>query len=75
MKSDNISRVVKVYGNINQHRSIADLIRKRSTNKRDVRDVALENTDLKARLNILDLGCGFGFFTEALAGKVPAGPL
>ena len=72
MKSDNISRVVKVYGNINQHRSIADLIRKRSTNKRDVRDLALENTDLKAALSILDLGCGFGFFTEALEGRVPA---
>ena len=71
MKNDNISRVVKVYGNINQHRSIADLIRKRSTNKRDVRDVALENINLNEMLTILDLGCGFGFFTEALKGRVP----
>jgi ubiquinone/menaquinone biosynthesis C-methylase UbiE len=70
MKKENISRVVKVYGNINQHRSVADLIRKRSTNKRDVRDVALENIHLQSMLNILDLGCGFGFFTEALEGKI-----
>jgi len=73
MKNENFSPVVKVYKNINQHRLIADLIRKRSTNKRDVRDVALEQINFQAMERILDLGCGFGFFTEALAGKLPAG--
>jgi ubiquinone/menaquinone biosynthesis C-methylase UbiE len=71
MKKENLSQVVQVYGNIEAHRSIADLIRKRSTNKRDIRDVALEQIHLESALDILDLGCGFGFFTEALNGKIP----
>ena len=73
MKNGNLSRVVKVYGNINSHLSVADLIRKRSTNKQDVRDVALAQIDLASLNRILDLGCGFGFFTEALTGKVRSG--
>ncbi len=72
MKNENLSPVVEVYANINQHRLVADLIRKRSTNKRDVRDVALGQINFQAVERILDLGCGFGFFTEALAGKLPA---
>lgn len=71
MKKEKSSPVVKVYANINQHRLVAELIRKHSTNKRDVRDVALEQIDFQAVERILDLGCGFGFFTEALAGKLP----
>lgn len=70
MKKENISRVVRVYGNIPRHQHIADLIRKRSTNKCDIRDVALETINFKSISSILDLGCGFGFFTEALAGKI-----
>jgi len=72
MKNENISRVVKVYGNIHQHQTVADLIRKRSTNKQDIRDVAVETINFKSVSSILDLGCGFGFFTEALAGKISA---
>ena len=74
MKNGNLSQVVKVYGNIQQHRAVADLIRRRFlTNKQDVRDVALAQIDFQTIRNILDLGCGFGFFTEALQGKIPGG--
>jgi len=70
MGKENQSRIVEVYGNIPRHQHIAELIRKRSTNKDDIRDVALEEINFKAISSILDLGCGFGFFTEALAGKI-----
>ena len=46
------------------------IIRRRSTNSADVRQAALRDLDLSSARNILDLGCGFGFMAEALAGRV-----
>ncbi|MFH1745748.1 MAG: class I SAM-dependent methyltransferase [Planctomycetota bacterium] len=52
------------------HAAIADIIKRRSTNKTDVRDVALRNIELSSARRILDLGCGFGFMSAALAQRV-----
>ncbi|UCE60573.1 MAG: class I SAM-dependent methyltransferase [Phycisphaerales bacterium] len=46
------------------------IIRRRSTNKTDVREAALDGLDLSSATKILDLGCGFGFMAEKLAGEV-----
>ena len=64
------SRVLKVFTDVRTHRSMASLIRRHSTNRDDVREVALNGLDLGGCRNLLDLGCGFGFFTEALKGRV-----
>lgn len=64
------SKIVEVFTDVHAHRVIADLIRKQSTNKDDVRNVAIEGLNLSDCREILDLGCGFGFFTEALQGRV-----
>lgn len=53
-----------------RHAAIADIVRRRSINQTDVRQVALEGLDLSAARTILDLGCGFGFMTEAIARRV-----
>jgi ubiquinone/menaquinone biosynthesis C-methylase UbiE len=70
MQNENSSRIFEVYLNVEAHRLTADIVRGHSTNKQDVRETALKNLDLSQCRNILDLGCGFGFFAEALAGRV-----
>jgi ubiquinone/menaquinone biosynthesis C-methylase UbiE len=62
--------VAEVFLDVEAHRLTADIIRKFSTNKKDVRGLALDGLNLKPCKAILDLGCGFGFFTEALEGRV-----
>ncbi|MBN1335372.1 MAG: methyltransferase domain-containing protein [Deltaproteobacteria bacterium] len=57
------------------HAAVSAVIRARSTNPRDVRDVALDGLDLSACERVLDLGCGFGFMGEAVAQRVAPGAL
>jgi ubiquinone/menaquinone biosynthesis C-methylase UbiE len=64
------TNVVEVFIDVKAHRLTADIIRKFSTNKKDIRDLALDGLNLKSCKVILDLGCGFGFFTQALKGRV-----
>lgn len=64
------TNVAEVFLDVEAHRLTADIIRKYSTNKKDIRDLALHGLDLKACRAILDLGSGFGFFTQALKGRV-----
>lgn len=65
-----VTGIAKVFVDIKAHKHAADLIRKHSSNKQDIRERALIGLDLHTCRNILDLGCGFGFFTEAIQGKV-----
>ena len=62
-------KLSKVFRDVEMHRSVASIIIKHMINKTDVREIALAEVDFKSIETILDLGCGFGFFTEALAGK------
>ncbi len=53
-----------------QHEAVSDIIRRRSTNPTDVREALLYGLDLSRAGAVLDLGCGFGFMTEAIAQRV-----
>ena len=53
-----------------QHEAVSDIIRRRSTNPTDVRAALLQGLDLSGVRAVLDLGCGFGFMTEAIAQRV-----
>jgi len=64
------SSLAKVFQDAEKHRVISDIISKHLCNKNDIRAKALNHQDLSGYQNILDLGCGFGFFTEALKGRV-----
>jgi ubiquinone/menaquinone biosynthesis C-methylase UbiE len=66
-------RVQEVFNDVSAHRRVADLIRRFSTNKRDIRQAALEALDLKECRSILDLGCAFGSFAESLKDRVHPG--
>lgn len=58
------------YENPSTHETMSAIIQRRSTNRTDVRKVALGDLDLSFARSILDLGCGFGFLTEVLAERV-----
>jgi SAM-dependent methyltransferase len=54
------------------HEAVSRIIRRYSTNRADVRRTVLDGIDLSRASRVLDLGCGFGFMIEALAGSLPA---
>jgi len=53
------------------HEAISHIIRRYSTNRADVRHEALQDIDLTGVARLLDLGCGYGFMVDALAGSIP----
>jgi ubiquinone/menaquinone biosynthesis C-methylase UbiE len=63
-------KIHKVFRNVQKHRLIEQLIRQFSTNKEDIRKKALTQTDLSFCENVLELGCAFGSFTEALKDRL-----
>jgi len=64
------AQVTEVFIGVEAHQETAALIRSHSTNQQDIREKALANLDLQHCRRILDMGCGFGFFSEALRNKV-----
>jgi ubiquinone/menaquinone biosynthesis C-methylase UbiE len=63
-------KIRKVFRDVQKHLAIAQLIRRFSTNKEDIRKTALKQFDLSNCQNVLELGCAFGAFTEALKDKL-----
>jgi SAM-dependent methyltransferase len=57
------------FSDAEKHALVSGIIRRHSTNPEDVRDAALEGLDLTFARRVLDLGCGFGFMAEAVAGR------
>ena len=70
---DTGNKLAEVFRDVHTHKEVAGIIIRHLTSKRDVRYEALKTLNLRNSRNILDLGCGFGFFTRALKGKIPAG--
>lgn len=58
--------VIKSYGDLSFHRTIGDLIRTYSENREDIRDIAKGLIDWSEVRTMADLGCGYGWFEEAL---------
>ena len=63
-------KIRKVFRDVQKHLAIAQLIRRFSTNKEDIRKKALNHANLSNCRNVLELGCAFGAFTEALKDKL-----
>jgi ubiquinone/menaquinone biosynthesis C-methylase UbiE len=63
-------KIRKVFRDVQKHLAIAQLIRRFSTNKEDIRKTALSHVDLTGCRKVLELGCAFGAFTEALKNKL-----
>lgn len=60
----------KVFRDARTHQHISGIIARHLDTSVDIRDQALDGLALDHVVNILDLGCGFGFFTEALRNRV-----
>jgi ubiquinone/menaquinone biosynthesis C-methylase UbiE len=63
-------KIRRVFRDVQKHLLIGQLIRRFSTNKDDIRQTALSQVALANCQNVLELGCAFGAFTEALRGKL-----
>lgn len=55
------------------HAVITQVIRQLSSNRSDVREIALQDVDLSAVRDILELGCGFGFMSEPILDRAEPG--
>lgn len=64
------SDMVDVFQDVASLKLSAETIKKCSTNKADIKTVALSGLALEPCREILDLGCAFGFFTKALKSRV-----
>jgi SAM-dependent methyltransferase len=60
---------LSAYASPVEHAAVSDIIRRHSTNRADVREVALAGLDLAGVRDVLDMGCGFGFMSEAVARR------
>jgi ubiquinone/menaquinone biosynthesis C-methylase UbiE len=63
-------KIRQVFQDAQKHRSIGQLIRRFSTNQSDIRTITLQGIDLSNCRKVLELGCAFGAFTEALKGRL-----
>jgi len=57
------------YGDLDFHQKIGRIIKEHSENKQNIREIVLNAVDPEAVNTILDLGCGYGWFEEALVGE------
>ena len=63
-------KIRQVFRNVQKHRRTEQLIRQFSSNKDDIRITAFNQLDLTHCQNVLELGCAFGSFTEALKDRL-----
>lgn len=66
----NYEDIRKTYEEVVWHRRCKDIIQGYALNTKDIRDAALEGLDLGETRTVLDLGCGYGFFTERFSGRL-----
>lgn len=63
-------KVRQVFRNVQKHQHLEGLIRQFSSNKEDIRFKALNEIDLSSCRSVLELGCAFGAFAQALKGRL-----
>lgn len=63
-------KIHQAFRDVQKHRRIEQLIRQFSSHNDDIRLTALNTADLTNCRNVLELGCAFGAFTEALKDRL-----
>ncbi|MBI5446964.1 MAG: NUDIX domain-containing protein [Deltaproteobacteria bacterium] len=61
------------FQSLDLHQAVNCIVYGHSTNRQDIRNFALDSVDFSRVHNILDLGCGFGFSTLGLRGRIRPG--
>ena len=62
--------IEKTYKELHDLLVTKHIIKSYSSNKRDIREIALNNLDLSHIKQVLELGCGYGFFIENLKDRL-----
>jgi len=62
--------LAEVYSDSVAHEKVAQIIVNHLTNKQDIRSIPLQEIDFSGVCSILDIGCGFGYFTRGLKGRI-----
>ena len=62
--------IKKSYSNHSLHAEVGSIIRKYSENKTDIRDFAKSMFEGEKIRRVLDIGCGYGWFEDALEGSL-----
>ncbi|MBI9037000.1 MAG: class I SAM-dependent methyltransferase [Bacteroidales bacterium] len=65
-----MDNLVDAFTDIVKNNTVADIIKIHSKNKQDIREIVLNFVNIQSVRTILDLGCGTGFFTKALHGRI-----
>lgn len=61
-----MEKIIKSYADQLLHKKIGSIIKNHSKNKEDIREKIQETIDFRAYHRLLDVGCGYGWFIEAL---------
>jgi ubiquinone/menaquinone biosynthesis C-methylase UbiE len=62
--------IIRTYDKVHDHLLARHIIKMYSTNKDDIRDIALQGLHLNESQRVLEIGCGYGFFIEKLKGRL-----
>lgn len=65
-----MKEIIHSYSDLELHKNIGDMIRRHSENKEDIRSIAVNMVDWGGIKNILDLGCGYGWFEDGLSCEI-----
>jgi ubiquinone/menaquinone biosynthesis C-methylase UbiE len=68
--NNNSGELAEVFRDVSSHMLVSGIIRDQLTTSLDVREEALKGLDFTGFTKILDIGCGFGFFTGGLSGRL-----
>ena len=70
LSNNHTGKLADVFRDVSSHLLVSGIIRDQLTTNIDVREDALKGIDFTDFTRILDIGCGFGFFTGGLAGRL-----
>ena len=70
LSNNHTTGLAGAFRDVSLHLLVSGIIRDQLTTNLDVREEALKELDFTGFTSILDIGCGFGFFTGGLAGRL-----
>ncbi|MBC8214035.1 MAG: class I SAM-dependent methyltransferase [Candidatus Marinimicrobia bacterium] len=64
-------RIQATFGKVEHHKKVGEIISSHSLNKQDIYQLALLGLKYEKPIRVLDIGCGFGRFSQSLNNLIP----